>query len=31
MFGWTVHWLAAFLVLSVAFGDLFKDALGVEI
>lgn len=31
VFGWTVHWLAAFLVLSIAFGFAFKNALGVEV
>ena len=31
MFGWSVNWLAAFLVLSLTFGFAFKDLLGVEI
>ncbi len=29
--GWTIHWLVAFFVLSLAFGFVFKGALGVEI
>ena len=29
--GWTIHWLVAFFVLSIAFGFAFKDALGVEV
>ena len=29
--GWTTHWLVAFFVLSIAFGFVFKDALGVEL
>ena len=31
VFGWNVHWLLAFFVLSIAFGFAFKDALGVEV
>ena len=31
VFGWTIHWLVAFFILSIAFGFVFKDALGVEI
>ena len=31
VFGWSVNWLVAFLVLSVGFGFAFKDVLGVEI
>ena len=31
MFGWSVNWLAAFLVLSLTFGFAFKDLLGIEI
>ena len=30
-FGWSVNWLVAFLILSIAFGFAFKDALGVEV
>lgn len=30
-FGWTVNWLIAFFILSIAFGFAFKDLLGVEI
>ena len=29
--GWTIHWLAAFFVLSIVFGFAFKKALGVEV
>ena len=31
VFGWTVHWLVAFFVLSMGFGFAFKDLLGVEV
>ena len=31
VFGWTIHWLVAFFVLSLVFGFVFKGALGVEI
>ncbi len=31
VFGWSVDWLVAFLVLSLAFGFAFKNILGVEI
>ena len=31
VFGWTVHWLVAFFVLSIAFGYAFKNVLGVEL
>ena len=30
-FGWNVHWLVAFFVLSMVFGFTFKEVLGVEI
>ena len=30
-FGWSINWLVAFFVLSLAFGFAFKDALGVEV
>ena len=31
VFGWSINWLVAFFVLSLAFGFAFKDALGVEV
>lgn len=31
IFGWTVHWLVAFLTLSIVFGFAFKGLIGVEI
>ena len=31
IFGWSVNWLVAFFVLSLAFGFAFKDLLGVEV
>ena len=30
-FGWSINWLIAFLVLSIAFGFAFKGVLGVEV
>ena len=31
IFGWTIDWIVAFFVLSMAFGFTFKDVLGVEV
>ena len=31
VFGWSINWLVAFFVLSLAFGFAFKDVLGVEV
>jgi len=31
VFGWTIHWLVAFFVLSMAFGFALKDVMGVEV
>ena len=31
VFGWNIHWLIWFLVLSILFGYAFKDVLGVQI
>lgn len=31
IFGWTVHWLVAFLALSIVFGFAFKGLIGVEV
>ena len=31
VFGWSINWLVAFFVMSLAFGFAFKDVLGVEV